>query len=229
MENKKAFTLMEIMIVITLLVILATTLLVTLNPMAQINKGQDSKRKQELTQLSKVLEDYYNDKQCYPLPSKICYDAGSGVTCHICGNQATSPSFSPYLSTLPCDPLQPNKKYIYQVDNITCPTWFRIYTVLSNKSDPIITSVGCQAGCGPSPDFSYNFGVSSPNVGLENVPSCTTANDFYCLCSSSANCSCGRYPCCKHCGSLSSCQSGGCGNESNYLYTDNSCSQSCHL
>lgn len=167
MKSRFAFTLMEIMIVVTLLVTLAIALLITLNSWGQINKGHDSKRKQELTQLSKALEDYYNDKQCYPTPAKICYNATGGTTCNICGNETTSPPFSPYLSRLPCDPRQPVKRYLYQVDNASCPTWYRIYTTLSNQSDPIISTVGCISGCGLSPNFSYNYGVTSPNIGLE--------------------------------------------------------------
>lgn len=164
---KKGFTLMELLIVVSLLVILATALLVSLNPWGQINKGHDSKRKSEMSSINKVLEDWYNDKNCYPRPSEICYNPTVGTTCNICGNQSTSPSFSPYLPSLPCDPRQPLKKYLYQVDNNSCPSWYRIYTTLSNQSDPVIASVGCSDGCGPSPDFSYNYGVSSPNIGLE--------------------------------------------------------------
>ena len=172
---RKAFTLMEIMIVVTLLVLLTIALLITLNPMAQINKGQDTKRKQELTQLTKTFEDWYNDKQCYPRPKDICYPSvQSGYNplvdnkCYLCGTVPGSPQIGAYLSQLPCDPRQPTAKYLYQADSLTCPTWFRIYTTLSNQSDPIIGEVGCSSGCGPSPNFTYNYGVSSPNIGLES-------------------------------------------------------------
>lgn len=186
------------MIVVTMIVILAIVLLVTLNPWTQINKGHDSKRKQELIQLSKTLEDYYNDKQCYPKPNEVCYNSSAGVTCNICGNETTSPSFSPYLTRLPCDPRQPLKKYLYQVDNSSCPTWYRIYTTLATQSDPIITSVGCQNGCGPSPDFSYNYGVSSPNIGLERNTSmdCSNYPSLYIVFEGICNI-CGNYQQCR--------------------------------
>lgn len=193
--NEAGFSLLEILIVVTLLVIIAIALLVTLNPMTQINKGQDSKRKQELTQLSKALEDWYNDKNCYPSPSQICYNATGSTTCNICGNQSTSPSFSPYLSRLPCDPRQPLKKYLYQVDSNNCPSWYRIYTMLSNQSDSVVVSVGCSNGCGPSPNFNYNYGVSSPNIGLEeNTNFCSLATAIY------------VNPFCNICGTYSQCK-----------------------
>src|SRR3989338_2225417 len=154
---KKGFSLLEILITVTLLIILSIALLVSLNPWTQINKGWDSKRKSELTQLNKVFEDYYNDKQCYPVSSKVCYNATSDPTCNICGNQSTSPSFSPYLSRLPCDPQQPTKKYLYQTDGSSCSNWYIIYTSLSNTADPVIAEVGCQNGCGPTGNVNFNY------------------------------------------------------------------------
>jgi len=166
--------------------------------LTQINKGQDGKRKHELTQLNKVFEDYYNDKQCYPKPGEVCYNTISPTTCNICGNESAPPNFSnfsPYLSRLPCDPRQPTKKYLYQIDNdnSSCPTWYRIYTALANQSDPVVASVGCSSGCGPSPDFSYNYGVSSPNIGLEtSLTACLTSGSCGDYCSSSGkSCSSG--------------------------------------
>ena len=168
MKMKKAFTLMELLIVIVLLVILATALLVSLNPFGQINKSQDSKRKSELSSLVKVLEDWYNDKNCYPKAQDICYDTvDSNNSCHVCGPEPQSPSFSPYLSSLPCDPRQPSKKYLYQTDGSSCPGWYIMYTSLSNSSDPVISEVGCQNGCGPPDNINYNYFLSSSNIILE--------------------------------------------------------------
>lgn len=167
---------MELLIVVTLLVILATALLVSLNPFGQINKGRDSKRKSELSSLGKVLEDWYNDKNCYPKAQEICYDtADSNNSCHICGTEPQSPSFSPYLSRLPCDPLHPAKKYLYQTDGGSCPGWYIVYTSLSNNKDPVIAQVGCQNGCGPTDNTIFNYFVSSSNITLESGVGPTSA------------------------------------------------------
>src|SRR3989338_10917036 len=123
---KKGFSLLEILITVTLLIILSIALLVSLNPWTQINKGWDSKRKSELTQLNKVFEDYYNDKNCYPKPNEVCYNNTGSTTCNICGNETVPPNFSnfsPYLAHLPCDPQQPTKKYTYQTDGSSCSNW----------------------------------------------------------------------------------------------------------
>ncbi|PIP14675.1 hypothetical protein COX47_03920 [Candidatus Roizmanbacteria bacterium CG23_combo_of_CG06-09_8_20_14_all_35_49] len=67
------FTLMELLIVIAIIAILATIAIVLLNPMQQISKAQDGRRKNDLATFQKVLEDYYNDKGCYPRPNEVCY------------------------------------------------------------------------------------------------------------------------------------------------------------
>lgn len=69
---KKAFTLMELLIIIALIAIIATVVLILLNPWQQIAKAQDSRRKNDLATFRKVLEDYYNDKGCYPKPNEVC-------------------------------------------------------------------------------------------------------------------------------------------------------------
>jgi len=174
-KSEVGFTLMELLIIIALLGTIAVAILVGINPSGQIKKGQDSKRKQELNQLSKALEDWFNDKGCYPKTTEICYSNDiSGFKplwdphCFICGNESQSPVF-PYLSSLPCDPVHPTKKYLYQVElpgNLqSCATWYRVYTILSNTTDPAIAEVGCTANNCPSrPGF--NYGISSPNIGL---------------------------------------------------------------
>ncbi|MGB9883318.1 MAG: hypothetical protein ACPLRN_02270 [Microgenomates group bacterium] len=189
---------MELLIIIGLIALIAIIALIALRPKTQIDKGQDAKRKTELSQLQKVLEDWYNDKNCYPKPQQICYDSpDTNNTCHICGNQSTSPSFSPYLSHLPCDPAHPTKQYLYQVDNLNCPSWYRIYTILSNRSDNIIKEVGCEAGCGPSPNYIYNYGVASPNIDLEkNNILCNNYASLYTFSNNICNI-CGNYQQCQ--------------------------------
>jgi len=164
-SNNSAFTLMELLIVIALLCLLAAALLALLNPWAQISKANDAKRKSDLAQLKKTFEDYYNDKECYPKPEEVCIDGGA--ICTICGSDPKSPAnFNPYMSKLPCDPNYSQRKYMYSVDETSCPSSFRIYVNLANNSDKAIAEVGCTGAiCGPYGDS--NYGVSSPNVDLE--------------------------------------------------------------
>lgn len=214
--KKDGFTLMEILIVVAIVMILAVVTLFILNPRKQIDKTSDTKRKAELSSLKKVLEDWYNDKNCYPIDTQICYDHfDSERTCHVCGTNSDSPSFNPYLSKLPCDPRSPTKDYLYQVDNVSCPTWFRVYTNLSYEEDPDINMAGCTSGCGSAPTYSYNYGVTSPNISLEKPPTCP--GDLWCWQTGLL---------CKHCGALGECTSGGCGSPL-HLFSDSACTVPC--
>jgi len=174
--TKKSFTLIELLITVAIIAIVAVALLVLLNPKKQIEKAWDARRKSDLATLKKALEDYYNDKNCYPTAQEICYDdLTADNTCHICGSHPSSPNFSPYLTKLPCDPQYPSKNYLYQINNETCPSWHRIYTQFSNDQDLGIKDVGCSSGCGPAPLYAYSYGASSPNIDLEVNPMLPTA------------------------------------------------------
>lgn len=227
--KKKGFTLMELLIVVALVIILAVIALFAMNPQRTIEKNQNTKRKAELSGLKKTLENWYNDKNCYPRPAEICYDApDDNNTCHLCGDNQNSPSFSPYLSRLPCDPQSPTKEYLYQVDNLNCPSWFRIYSNISGSTDQDndILSVDCSAGCGPPPSYLYKYGVSSPNISLEfptattvppsptSIPSCPA--DLWCMEPGYG---------CKHCGDVANCTTN-CGSPLR-LFSNNDCSQAC--
>lgn len=174
MKPRLSFTFIELLVVITLAGLLVVITLAFLNPIKQIQKSWDGKRKAELVTLHKVFEDFYNDKNRFPLPADVCFEAASppridlygktACSCQICGRSSTSPNLFPYLPRLPCDPQSSQKEYLYDFDCSQTPQnpqWFRIYTKLSLLDDPDIKRVGCGAGCGPAPDFAYNYLVSS--------------------------------------------------------------------
>jgi len=149
----------EILIVVAIIALLAGIFLTT-NLTSTLKKGRDSKRKQDLSKLTRSLEDYYNDHIGYPpgdVDKGIMLDAPWGG------------SFAPYIPALPADPLSPSRDYYYQTGP-TIQNFFVIYAKLENTGDPDIERVGCQEGCGPGKV--YNYYVASPNVAmLAGVPS----------------------------------------------------------
>lgn len=195
LKKNSGFTLMELLIIVALIAVIATTVLILLNPMQQINKAKDSQRKHDMDVLRKTFEDYYNDKSCYPKPNEVCYNAKSqyapseAIICNICGNESAPlnfSNFSPYLPKLPCDPESPRKEFLYQVDDLVCPKWFRVYSKLNVKDDQAINDLACSGeACGPKPVYGYNFGVTSPNIDLER------ASAFYCYAREKACNGCG--------------------------------------
>lgn len=207
--SKKGFTLMEILIVVAIVALIGTLVIVFLNPLAQLEKAYDTKRKKDLNLLRKAIEEWYNDKGCYPKPSEICYipppaenvcEDTLGISkiisqmCYICGNEEDSPSFSPYLGKLPCDPLHPKYKYVYEVEahpeeedvcgfsgdtTHVCASWYKVYSSLFDREDKDSYALGCIGqGCGfnkrqvdliisdfPN-GYGFSYGISSPNTKL---------------------------------------------------------------
>ena len=162
MSIKRAFTLIEILIVVAIIAIL--TLLAITNWHQQLNRAKDTQRKKDLTRLRTAFEEYYNDHQCYP-PSNILNNCGSS-------------ELQPYLNSIPCDPAyQTPYCYVPDSNNPDCGQEFRILAALQNLDDPAISEIGCNgiASCGYETTCyqltgrtGYNYGIASTNARLAN-------------------------------------------------------------
>ena len=148
-KNRNGFTLMELLIVIAILVILMAVGFT--NWMAQIKKGYDVRRKSDLSRLKIMLENYYNDRGCFPTYQNWIIQA--------CGYPIF---FMPsYPEKFPCDP-ETKTRYVYEpiLNSAGDPCdGYRLFTKLKNPIDSDIQASGCGSGCGPG--FQYNYGVTS--------------------------------------------------------------------
>ncbi len=122
--RKKGYTLVEVLITVSLLVIIMAAVLFGLNPMMQIFKGYDGRRKADLYSLKNAFEAYFADHDCYP-PEDILDNCG--------GTQ-----LDPYLKYIPCDPQDgtPYKLNVVPQDSV-CPLQYAIYSKLLNPKDPL--------------------------------------------------------------------------------------------
>lgn len=162
-NSQQGLTWIEILIVVTIIGLLAVILLNFFNPLEKRDQATNSRQKSDLDRLAIALEDYYNDKGCYP-QEVLCQPADKAA------------ALKPYLGTIPCDPAS-GQSYFYDPENSSCPKYYRIYTTLKWEKDPAIAAVGCLWGCGPVKEgqsgfpynFPFNYGVSSPNVPLESA------------------------------------------------------------
>lgn len=153
MRKNKGFTLTEILIVISIIVFLLLLVLIFFR--TQIFKGHDARRKADLNRIRIAIEEYEKDHDCYP-PEEIVENCDPGT------------GLRPYLDKIPCDPVT-NSYYEIEIEDSTCPSWYRIYTTLTNNTDPDIEKVGCTYGCGPDLVFNYyisSFDAPSPNIGV---------------------------------------------------------------
>ena len=91
---KKGFTLIEILVVTTIIVLLTATAVVTYSTF--LKQSRDAKRKTDLGQISAALEMYRSNNDTYPT---------TGLS------QLTAPTV--YIQSIPTDPKNPTYTYYY--------------------------------------------------------------------------------------------------------------------
>lgn len=153
---KKGFTLVEILIAMTLVVILAITMTSAFNPILNIDKAGDARRKKDLNRIKTAFEEYYNDKGQFP-NSLLTDELNSKTNCD------SSTVFSPWLVPWPCDP-SGNPYYV-----VTNNNWFEVYVNLKNRKDTDIPSGWYTQGTffigrGDKTSEQYNYCIASTNV-----------------------------------------------------------------
>ncbi len=104
---KKGFTLVELMIVITVIAILATIAVVTFTRVQKT--ARDSKRKEELRSIVTALQGYYSEKSVYPVQNPTPAITTTALTALV----------SNYMASVPAGPAGAtgiNTSYMYVSD-----------------------------------------------------------------------------------------------------------------
>lgn len=172
--KKNGFTLIELVVSIGVLSILAAFAITALDPFSQFQKSNDARRKSDLSQIQKALEQYYQDNEHYPASDnsfRIMYqnsslDWGKGP-------------WGPYMDVLPKDPVS-TFNYVYYSAGPTYQSYYLYARLEKGSKDPQAcnnTGASCTNGssctcssipggavCGSSSSDYCNFGISSPNV-----------------------------------------------------------------
>lgn len=151
-HNRRGFTLIELMVVVSVIAVLSTVGLVTYTN-AQKN-SRDAKRKADLGQIQSALELYYNINGRYPKTP----DDGGGFGNSWNGSTDSDPDQwwitdnggtgiklnETYINLMPKDPINDGSKplvYIYKSNSswAGCPQsgkWYALGAWLENSSDP---------------------------------------------------------------------------------------------
>lgn len=154
-SDRRGFTLIELITAFGILAVLATMVIVTINPLEQYRKSNDGRRKSDLAQIQRGLEAYYQDNGRYPQSS------GDEITGAKWGK-----SWTPYMNVLPID--RGGFKYAYYSSGQQYllfahlerggrdPQACKSDGLECNGASFLSTSNACGGTC--------NYGVSSPNT-----------------------------------------------------------------
>lgn len=137
-SSKKGFTLVELLITVSIISILSAVGLVVFTSV--MKQGRDSKRQADLRSIQSALEQYYADNFSYPAQ----ISSGGSIAS---GNKT-------YLREVPADPVTGNSPYVYTPSG----TVYCLYASLENPPSPIQSP---PTGC-TYPSNKYNFALTSP-------------------------------------------------------------------
>lgn len=127
MKSKSGFTLVELIIVIAILGMMGTIAIGTFNSLGIQGKGQDARRKKDLSRIKVALEEYYNDNKCYP--------SADFVKNYLMNPSNCGKKIDQFLQLSPwvCDPYA-KIPYLLAVPGGSCPHAYKLFTMLSNPS-----------------------------------------------------------------------------------------------
>jgi len=152
MKHKSAFTLIEILVVISILAGFVTMLVP--NFMAARIKARDSKRKSDLKQIQKALELYRQNQvpQIYPATLPVA-----------CGSWKSTDLTTTYMGVVPGDPSTscPTQTSYHYVINPTDSMRYDLYACLEDKADPDKTNCPT-SGYTCSTGQTYCYKLSEP-------------------------------------------------------------------
>lgn len=156
-----------------MLSIIALVIFTLMDPIAQLQKGRDAKRKSDLSQIQKALEVYYQDNGRYAEnPAQGDYRIKTIIAEEEEAVDWGSPWGPSYMPSLPKDPGSPSKHYIY-VSNSPNQAYYLYASLDRGGLDPqACTGVNnaCSGPSGSGIDMQTacggvcNYGVTSANV-----------------------------------------------------------------
>ena len=125
---RKAFTLVELLIVITVLGILAATILTVVNPQDKINAANDAKVQNDINQIINALQTYaaQDPQGYYPVDLDTLVTAGE-------------------VNVVPKPPTGYGTDYTYSVDNTSVPPIAKVSGLMKSKKNVAVGGGGSTA------------------------------------------------------------------------------------
>lgn len=144
-SHNVGFTLIEILVTVTILSLFAAGMMLAIDPREQINKAKNASSINNLKELKNALQLYYEDHKCYP-------EQDSVFTQTLYNGGAWTENGIIYMQDVPRDG---EESYIYVTDSGgSCPQWNVVFSKLAKEP----TDIACPLekfpgeGCTP-PDY----------------------------------------------------------------------------
>lgn len=155
----KAFTLVELLVVISIIGVLASIGLVSFRT-AQ-TRSRDAQRKSDLKEISSALELYYSDYGQYPngINGQIIGCPSTSQTPCTWGTGEFTDEKTIYFKTLPKDKVSGHNYFYRPVAVDSTNSGFQLYAYLENSEDPSIITTGVSCG-----SVTCNFSITSSNT-----------------------------------------------------------------
>ena len=166
--NKKGFTIIELLVVISIIGLLSTISVVSLNG-ARI-KSRDAKRVSDVDIIKKGLDLYFNDKGYYPVSNTqiTLGTTNTKVLCDLGFRDTATGCTTIYIAKIPANPTPSGTPYAYESQSLT-PEVYNLTFTLEDKVGSLssgLNTTGSSGGtttftCGDTIDYA---GVSYPTV-----------------------------------------------------------------
>jgi hypothetical protein len=136
--------------------VLTAGIIKILDPVAQFQKSQDTKRRSDLSQIQKAVERYYQDVGSYPANYAKSDYRIKGLNGDLIN---WGSPWLPYMEILPADP-NASRRYVY----VSTGQAYYIYASLEREVN-VLSHLPSDASCGSkSVAVECDYGISSPNV-----------------------------------------------------------------
>jgi prepilin-type N-terminal cleavage/methylation domain-containing protein len=161
--DKKGFTLVELLVVISIIGLLATIVMVSLG--SARTKARDTRRKVDLEQIVLALEMYYSDYNTYVVPGTGWQGGSAGWFNYEGGTYPKSIAHgieeAEYMSKAPRDPSISSDNEVPQYMKYPCGNGFYVYARLENPSaeDLATYTMSKSIGC-------YNLDIYGMNYAI---------------------------------------------------------------
>jgi general secretion pathway protein G len=132
-KTSAGFTLVELLVVIGVIGVLATGLLVAVNPGAMLARGRDAQRKADMRNIQEALERYASVNSSYPISASWTYSTAAG--------SSWIPGLDSYMKVVPRDPVNningpwTNGRHTYAYISPN-GRHYNLVSQLENRSDP---------------------------------------------------------------------------------------------